>query len=58
MVCHGDYRLDNLVFTHPHEPSSHPRLTAVLDWELSTLVGVHGPTWGLDTPHATLAADL
>ena len=31
-VVHGDYRIDNLIFD-----ADHPRLRAVLDWELSTI---------------------
>jgi aminoglycoside phosphotransferase (APT) family kinase protein len=32
-IVHGDYRLDNVIVA----PHGRPRITAVLDWELSTL---------------------
>ena len=35
-LVHGDYRLDNLMFSKP-EQQAKPRILAVLDWELSTL---------------------
>ena len=34
-IVHGDYRIDNLMFSPPDEGP--PRAVAVLDWELSTL---------------------
>ena len=36
-LVHGDYRLDNLVFASSAGPAGGGRVTAVLDWELSTL---------------------
>jgi len=35
-LVHGDYRLDNLMFSKP-EQQGNPQVLAVLDWELSTL---------------------
>ncbi len=35
-LVHGDYRLDNLMFSKP-ELQTQPQVMAVLDWELSTL---------------------
>lgn len=35
-LVHGDYRLDNLMFSKP-EQHAKPKILAVLDWELSTL---------------------
>jgi aminoglycoside phosphotransferase (APT) family kinase protein len=32
-LVHGDYRIDNVLFTHGAEP----RVSAVLDWELATI---------------------
>jgi alkylation response protein AidB-like acyl-CoA dehydrogenase/aminoglycoside phosphotransferase (APT) family kinase protein len=36
-LVHGDFRLDNLVFASPSGPLGGGGVTAVLDWELSTL---------------------
>ncbi|MDQ2848268.1 MAG: phosphotransferase family protein [Actinomycetota bacterium] len=35
-IVHGDYRLDNVLIDRP-EPDRPPVVTAVLDWEMSTL---------------------
>ena len=44
-LVHGDYRLDNLVFASPEGPLGGGGVSAVLDWELSTL----------GTPYADIA---
>jgi aminoglycoside phosphotransferase (APT) family kinase protein len=35
-LIHGDYRIDNMMFT-PEADNESPRAIAILDWELSTL---------------------
>ncbi|GGF21298.1 phosphotransferase family protein [Subtercola lobariae] len=53
-LVHGDYRLDNALVTRPTPlPHSHPRIAAILDWEMSTLgdalvdLGMLGLYWGI-----------
>ena len=36
-LVHGDYRLDNMMFSDPAFREGHADIIAVLDWELSTL---------------------
>ena len=36
-IVHGDYRIDNLIFTPTPPTATAPCVAAVLDWELSTL---------------------
>ena len=36
-LIHGDYKMDNIVFSSSSSNDSPPRVLAILDWELSTL---------------------